>query len=184
MRAGLNREKELHRVSAVERPSGKGAGDENFPVGSWLLPARLRVHIASFYAYARAIDDIADDPDLEPQEKIGRLDRFARGGGGNRQRRPRTAEGARNPPQPRGDRGHAPALRGPDTRVQAGRHQIALRRLGRSDGLLQFFGGPRGSLPGGPSRSAGQRVPRRPTPSATRCRCSIIFRTVRMTTRP
>ncbi len=23
-------------------PSGKGAGDENFPVGSWLLPARLR----------------------------------------------------------------------------------------------------------------------------------------------
>lgn len=77
MRTGLNREKELHRVSAVERPSGKGARDENFPVGSWLLPARLRGHIASFYAYARAIDDIADDPDLEPQKKISRLDRFA-----------------------------------------------------------------------------------------------------------
>lgn len=83
MRTGLNREKELHRVSAIERPSGKGAGDENFPVGSWLLPARLRGHIASFYAYARAIDDIADDPDLEPQEKIGRLDRFARAVAGN-----------------------------------------------------------------------------------------------------
>ena len=77
MRTGLNREKELHRVSAVERPSGKGAGDENFPVGSWLLPARLRRHIASFYAYARAIDDIADDPGLQPQEKVSRLDRFA-----------------------------------------------------------------------------------------------------------
>lgn len=62
----------------MERPSGKGAADENFPVGSWLLPARLRRHIASFYAYARAIDDIADDPHLDPQEKIGRLDRFAR----------------------------------------------------------------------------------------------------------
>ena len=62
----------------MERPSGKGAADENFPVGSWLLPARLRRHIASFYAYARAIDDIADDPDLDPQEKILRLDRFAR----------------------------------------------------------------------------------------------------------
>lgn len=61
----------------MERPSGKGAADENFPVGSRLLPARLRGHIASFYAYARAIDDIADDPDLEPQAKIGRLDRFA-----------------------------------------------------------------------------------------------------------
>lgn len=83
MRTGLNREKELHRASAVERPSGKGAGDENFPVGSWLLPARLRGHIASFYAYARAIDDIADDPDLEPQEKISRLDRFAQAVAGN-----------------------------------------------------------------------------------------------------
>ena len=83
MRTGLNREKELHRVAAVERPSGKGAGDENFPVGSWLLPAGLRGHIASFYAYARAIDDIADDPALEPQEKISRLDRFARAVAGN-----------------------------------------------------------------------------------------------------
>lgn len=83
VRAGLNREKELHRVSAVERPSGKGAGDENFPVGSWLLPARLRGHIASFYDYARAIDDIADDPDLPPQEKISRLDRFAQAVAGN-----------------------------------------------------------------------------------------------------
>ena len=78
MRRVPNREKQLDRVSDVERPSGKGAGDENFPVGSWLLPARLRRHIASFYAYARAIDDIADDPDLKPQEKIRRLDRFAR----------------------------------------------------------------------------------------------------------
>jgi phytoene/squalene synthetase len=48
----------------VETPSGKGAGDENFPVGSWLLPVRLRPHVARFYAFARAIDDIADNPDL------------------------------------------------------------------------------------------------------------------------
>lgn len=73
----------MQGASVVERPSGKGAADENFPVGSWLLPARLRGHIASFYAYARAIDDIADDPDLEPQEKIARLDRFARAVAGN-----------------------------------------------------------------------------------------------------
>ncbi len=56
-----------------ETPSGKGAGDENFPVGSWLLPARLRPHVARFYAFARAIDDIADNPDLEPDDKIERL---------------------------------------------------------------------------------------------------------------
>ncbi|HUI18757.1 MAG TPA: squalene synthase HpnC [Alphaproteobacteria bacterium] len=64
------------KVGAVETPSGKGAGDENFPVGSWLLPARLRPHVALFYAFARAIDDIADNPQLSPQEKIDRLDGF------------------------------------------------------------------------------------------------------------
>lgn len=62
----------------METPSGKAAADENFPVGSWLLPARLRPHIAAFYAYARAIDDIADNPGLDPRDKIERLDGFAR----------------------------------------------------------------------------------------------------------
>ncbi|MGB1547471.1 MAG: squalene synthase HpnC [Alphaproteobacteria bacterium] len=65
-------------MSSVETPSGKGAGDENFPVGSWLLPARLRPHVAVFYAYARAIDDIADNPSLVPEEKVARLEGFAR----------------------------------------------------------------------------------------------------------
>ena len=68
----------MDEVGVVERPSGKGAADENFPVGSWLLPAGLRRHVAKFYAYARAIDDIADDPDLGADEKIRRLDGFAR----------------------------------------------------------------------------------------------------------
>lgn len=61
----------------VETPSGKGAGDENFPVGSFLLPPALRPHVAVFYAYARAIDDVADNPDLAPEDKITRLDGFA-----------------------------------------------------------------------------------------------------------
>jgi len=60
----------------VETPSGKGAGDENFPVGSFLLPARLRPHVAKFYAFARAIDDVADNPALAPEDKVARLDRF------------------------------------------------------------------------------------------------------------
>ncbi len=61
---------------SVEIPSGKDAAYENFPVGSWLLPAALRPHIAVFYAFARAIDDIADNPDLEADEKVRRLDGF------------------------------------------------------------------------------------------------------------
>ena len=63
--------------TGLETPSGKGADDENFPVGSWLLPKALRPHVATFYAYARAIDDIADNPDLAADDKIGRLDAFA-----------------------------------------------------------------------------------------------------------
>ena len=66
---------DLSRVA--EFPSGKGAGDENFPVGSFLIPARLRPHVACFYAYARAIDDVADNAELVPEEKLRRLDGFA-----------------------------------------------------------------------------------------------------------
>lgn len=62
---------------SVETPSGKGARDENFPVGSVLLPKRFRPHVAIFYAYARAIDDIADHETLAPATKIHRLQAFA-----------------------------------------------------------------------------------------------------------
>ena len=60
----------------AETPSGKGAKDENFPVGSFLLPKHLRPHVAKYYDFARAIDDIADNPDLAPDEKIKRLRAF------------------------------------------------------------------------------------------------------------
>ena len=64
-------------MAQVETPSGKGAGDENFPVGSWFIPRDLRPHVASYYAFARAIDDIADNPALPAADKIARLDGFA-----------------------------------------------------------------------------------------------------------
>ena len=59
--------------SYVETPSGKDASYENFPVGSLLISAKLRSHVKTFYHFARVIDDIADDPDLHPEEKIRRL---------------------------------------------------------------------------------------------------------------
>ncbi len=61
----------------VETPSGKDAAYENFPVGSFLLPPAARPHVAIFYSYARAIDDIADNPEITSAEKISRLDGFA-----------------------------------------------------------------------------------------------------------
>ena len=63
---------------SLETPTGKGAGDENFPVGSSLLPKALRPHVATFYSLARATDDIADNGDLTPDQKLDRLDRFER----------------------------------------------------------------------------------------------------------
>ncbi|MGD9615441.1 MAG: squalene synthase HpnC [Alphaproteobacteria bacterium] len=64
-------------ADTVEAPSGKGRGDENFPVGSWLIRRDLRVHVHAFYRFARNADDIADNPVLSADEKIRRLDRMA-----------------------------------------------------------------------------------------------------------
>lgn len=63
----------------LEAPSGKGAGDENFPVGSHLIARRLRPHVMRYYAFARGTDDIADSRDLAPEEKVRRLDAFDAG---------------------------------------------------------------------------------------------------------
>ena len=67
----------LSTTPSIETPSGKDADYENFPVGSWLLPADLRPHITTFYHFARAIDDIADHPQTSSEEKVAGLDLFA-----------------------------------------------------------------------------------------------------------
>lgn len=64
------------RPSVIETPSGKAASGENFPVGSWLIRKDLRRHVHTFYLFARAADDIADNPALAPDEKLRRLDRM------------------------------------------------------------------------------------------------------------
>jgi squalene synthase HpnC len=57
----------------IATPSGKHAGNENFPVGSALIRADLRPHVHAFYRFARMGDDIADNPALEPEDKVRRL---------------------------------------------------------------------------------------------------------------
>lgn len=52
---------------------------ENFPVASLLIRRDLRPIVRTFYAFARAADDVADAPGLSPPEKLERLDRFAAG---------------------------------------------------------------------------------------------------------
>jgi phytoene/squalene synthetase len=64
-------------LTGLETPSGKGIDDENFPVGSWLIRADLRRHVHALYKFARAADDISDNPDLTPGDKVARLARMA-----------------------------------------------------------------------------------------------------------
>lgn len=47
---------------------------ENFPVASRLLPARMRPHVAAVYAFARLADDMADEGDRAPANRIADLD--------------------------------------------------------------------------------------------------------------
>ncbi|NVO14687.1 MAG: squalene synthase HpnC [Rhodoplanes sp.] len=62
--------------TAAELRSGKGSGDENFPVASWIVHPRYRPAILAFYEFVRVADDIADHPTLAEGEKLALLDRL------------------------------------------------------------------------------------------------------------
>ena len=57
-------------TAAADFASGKGSDDENFPVASRLIQARHRGIILAFYAFARAADDVADNAEAAPAEKL------------------------------------------------------------------------------------------------------------------
>lgn len=49
---------------------------ENFPVASFLLPARLRRPVAAIYHFARSADDIADEGDATAEERLASLEEY------------------------------------------------------------------------------------------------------------
>jgi phytoene synthase len=51
---------------------------ENFPVASVLLPAHLRRPITAIYRFARSADDLADEGDLSPPQRLHQLQEYAR----------------------------------------------------------------------------------------------------------
>ncbi|MCM1512123.1 MAG: squalene synthase HpnC [Oxalobacter formigenes] len=51
---------------------------ENFPVASFLLPARLRHPVSVIYAFARSADDIADEGNATLNERQAKLDTYLR----------------------------------------------------------------------------------------------------------
>jgi squalene synthase HpnC len=50
---------------------------ENFPVASILLPRRLVPAVEAIYAFARSADDIADEGDAAPAERLAALQAYA-----------------------------------------------------------------------------------------------------------
>ena len=46
---------------------------ENFPVASWLCPARLRPAVVAIYHFARTADDLADEGDATAQQRLDDL---------------------------------------------------------------------------------------------------------------
>jgi squalene synthase HpnC len=49
---------------------------ENFPVASWLMPARLRPAVRAIYRFARTADDVADEGDVPPAARLAELSRL------------------------------------------------------------------------------------------------------------
>ena len=49
---------------------------ENFPVASWLLPKPLRPAVVAIYRFARSADDIADEGDALPAQRLDALEQY------------------------------------------------------------------------------------------------------------
>ena len=49
---------------------------ENFPVASPLLPKKLRAPVRVIYAFARSADDLADEGDAKPEERLASLQAY------------------------------------------------------------------------------------------------------------
>jgi hydroxysqualene synthase len=47
---------------------------ENFPVGSWLVPAAKRPHVHSIYRFARFADDLADEGIMPKAHRVAQLE--------------------------------------------------------------------------------------------------------------
>src|SRR5882757_3461583 len=62
--------------SIAELQSGKGHGDENFPVASFLIAPKHRPPVLAFYKFVRAADDVADSPSAAPDAKLALLEQM------------------------------------------------------------------------------------------------------------
>lgn len=66
---------ELRKAYAFCNATAK-AHYENFPVASYLLPSYLRRSIVAIYAFARIADDIADEGNLNQDQRLEQMTKF------------------------------------------------------------------------------------------------------------
>ena len=138
---------------------------ENFPVASWLVPARMRPHVAALYAFARTADDFADEGRRPDAERLRLLDDWQ-----NRLHacvtecapddRVFLALGATIRDLPSA----GVALRRSAQRVSSGYHDASLRHVGEPARLLPPIG-----ESGRPARASHRRTRRRQARSLVRC---------------
>jgi|SRR5688572_22878449 len=66
---------QLSRVASCDSFNAMSVGHyENFPVASWLMPARLRPAVRAIYRFARTADDLADEGVASPADRLSALD--------------------------------------------------------------------------------------------------------------
>src|SRR6202012_1544264 len=58
----------------AELQSGKDHSDENFPVASFLIAPKNRAPVMAFYKFVRAADDVSDNAQAAPEEKLRLLE--------------------------------------------------------------------------------------------------------------
>jgi squalene synthase HpnC len=109
---------------------------ENFPVASRLVPASLRPAVVALYRFARAADDLADEGDSPPSERLAALARFddaldaiGRGGTPSQAPFPALAEAVRR---------HGLPLSPMHDLVSAFRQDVTVGRYARYDDLLDY----------------------------------------------
>ena len=66
----------MHDAEQRQSPAVPIEHYENFPVASWLCPARLRPAIQAIYQFARTADDIADEGTAAAAERLALLDGY------------------------------------------------------------------------------------------------------------
>ena len=67
--------RQLGRATSCDSFTAMSVGHyENFPVASWLMPARLRPAVRAIYRFARTADDLADEGDVAPAARLSALD--------------------------------------------------------------------------------------------------------------